>query len=195
MDIQMPNMNGYEATQEIRLKEKGKPTPIVALTAGNMLGEREKCLAAGMDDFMAKPIVKKDLAKMFRKWLKADGQGEDRQSEDKKDNIEHLNKKWFQQYATDDKMFRGEFIKLALSEIEKSAKELQQGVLEKDLKALNAAGHKLKGTSLTVGLTELSKQAVAFELLDECDEEYINNLFEAVLFEIKIVKEILANEG
>ncbi|MDD2475647.1 MAG: response regulator [Dysgonamonadaceae bacterium] len=193
MDIQMPNMNGYEATQKIRSEEQGEPTPIVALTAGNMSGEREKCLQAGMDDFMAKPIVKKDLAKMLTKWLKTNGRDEDKKDY-KKDNIEHLNKKWFHQYVSGDSEFKGEFITLALSEIEKSAKELQKGVLERDLKALNAAGHKLKGTSLAVGLTELSKQAVAFELLDECDEEYVNNLFESVLFEIRIVKKMLANE-
>ena len=67
-------------------------------------------------------------------------------------------------------------------------------MLERDLKALNAAGHKLKGTSLAIGLTELSKQAVAFELLEECDEEYTNSLFESVLFEIRIVKKMLMNE-
>ena len=81
-----------------------------------------------------------------------------------------------------------------MSEIEKSAEELQKGVLESDLAALKAAGHKLKGTSLAVGLTELSKQAVAFELLDEFEDEYVNNLFESVLFEIRIVKKMLKNE-
>ncbi|HZJ80781.1 MAG TPA: response regulator [Dysgonamonadaceae bacterium] len=193
MDIQMPNMNGYEATQEIRLKEKGISTPIVALTAGNMSGEKEKCLKAGMDDFMAKPIVKKDLAKLFEKWLKTNN-GLEREKNNGRDDIEHLNKTWFHQYATDDTEFRAQFIKLALSEIEKSAEELQKGVLESDLAALKAAGHKLKGTSLAVGLTELSKQAVAFELLDEFEDEYVNNLFESVLFEIRIVKKMLKNE-
>ncbi|MDD2475646.1 MAG: response regulator [Dysgonamonadaceae bacterium] len=193
MDLQMPNMNGYEATQKIRSKEQGEPTPIVALTAGNMSGEREKCLQAGMDDFMAKPIVKNDLSIMLAKWLKTNGRDEDKKDY-KKDNIEHLNKKWFHQYVSGDSEFRGQLITLALSEIERSAKELQKGVLERDLKALNAAGHKLKGTSLAVGLTELSKQAVAFELLDDCDEEYVNNLFESVLFEIRIVKKLMMSE-
>ena len=193
MDIQMPNMNGYEATQAIRLKETGKPTPIVALTAGNMSGEKERSFKAGMNDFMAKPIVKKDLGKLFGKWLKNNKIEEDKM-DNVRDAIEHLNKSWFHQYATDDSVFRSQFIKLALSEIDKSAKELQKGVLERDLKALNAAGHKLKGTSLAIGLTELSKQAVAFELLEECDEEYTNSLFESVLFEIRIVKKMLMNE-
>ena len=78
--------------------------------------------------------------------------------------------------------------------INESAKSLQKGILEKDLDALNAAGHKLKGTSLAIGLTQLSKLAVAFELLAEFEEEYINNLFESVLFEIRIVDKLLINE-
>ncbi|NLZ94678.1 MAG: response regulator, partial [Bacteroidales bacterium] len=194
MDIQMPKMNGYEATKAIRLKEKGSPTPIVALTAGNMSGEREKCLGAGMDDFMAKPIVKKDLAKLFEKWLKTSKLNEATRDY-KKNNVEHLNKKWFQQYATEDSEFKERFIEIAIEELENSVKALQKGVLERDLEALNAAGHKLKGTSLAIGLTQLSKHAVAFELLDECDKEYVDSLFESVLFEVRIVKKILLNGG
>src|SRR5690606_19544607 len=69
MDIQMPVMNGIEATKRIRMLDIEPRTPILALTAGNMLGEKERCLEAGMDDFMPKPIVKKDLALKFNKWL------------------------------------------------------------------------------------------------------------------------------
>lgn len=69
MDIQMPEMNGYEATREIRLAEGHPQVPIIALTAGTVVGEREKCIEAGMDDYLTKPVLKETLEAAVRKWL------------------------------------------------------------------------------------------------------------------------------
>ena len=69
MDIQMPEVNGYEATQEIRKLESGRRIPIIALTAGTVVGEREKCIAAGMDDYLTKPVVKDTLQETLSRWL------------------------------------------------------------------------------------------------------------------------------
>ena len=71
MDVQMPNLNGYEASIEIRKLESDlNRVPIIALTAGTVLGEKERCLAAGMDDYVSKPFVKETIAKMINDWLK-----------------------------------------------------------------------------------------------------------------------------
>ncbi len=72
MDVQMPEMNGYEATRVIRTMEHNTHVPIIALTASNVKGEKEKCLEAGMDDFVVKPIVEESLALAFDKWLTSD---------------------------------------------------------------------------------------------------------------------------
>jgi len=78
MDCQMPEMDGFEATQAIRTAEheeaddpdeSGLHIPIIALTANAMRGDRERCLAAGMDDYVAKPLDPEDLIGKIRKWL------------------------------------------------------------------------------------------------------------------------------
>lgn len=76
MDVSMPEMNGMDATKEIRRYESDnglERCPIVALTANAMRGDREKCLEAGMDDFMSKPIEMDDLYRTLDKWLLQSG--------------------------------------------------------------------------------------------------------------------------
>ncbi|MEC5166678.1 PAS domain S-box-containing protein [Flavobacterium sp. PL11] len=69
MDIQMPIMNGYEATKVIRKLEYGKEIPIIAITAGTEKEDRQKCLAAGMNDYIPKPIIKGIIEQTFLKWV------------------------------------------------------------------------------------------------------------------------------
>ncbi len=73
MDCQMPEMNGYEATEEIR--KKGSRVPIIAVTASAIKGERDKCFACGMTDFLTKPFKKKDLQPVLMKWKGVDHDG------------------------------------------------------------------------------------------------------------------------
>ena len=68
MDVQMPNLNGYEATKKIRELQTEK-IPIIALTAGTVVGEREKCIEVGMDDYASKPIIKDTLELVIAKWV------------------------------------------------------------------------------------------------------------------------------
>jgi CheY-like chemotaxis protein len=69
MDCQMPEMDGFEATRLIREREGSRRVPILAMTANAMAGDRERCLEAGMDDYLAKPIAILDLKDALLRWL------------------------------------------------------------------------------------------------------------------------------
>lgn len=69
MDCQMPKMDGFEATRQIRDQLNGRPLPIIALTANAMASDRQACLDAGMDDFLTKPVRQENLHKCLSRWL------------------------------------------------------------------------------------------------------------------------------
>ena len=179
MDIQMPEMNGYEASRIIRTMQKDIHIPIIAITAGNVKGERERCIEAGMDDFLSKPIVEKAVAGMFNKWVSVLQKsaipvtgvvGKKGQAHNNFAKLKELLGNNIDDFK--------EFLLLLKIELSNSLNELEDKFAKKDMMALRNTGHKLKGTALSVSLEKLSSIAANFDQLTHFDDAYINTLME-----------------
>lgn len=165
MDIQMPILNGIDATKFIRLIENHVDTPIIAVTAANVKGEKEKCIEAGMSDFITKPIREHDVFNILNKWLSVESIEDNSSTTSEKENDihDHINYDIINEYTYEDEDFRKTFIQLIVSELEKAKTEFQLIAESKNIKALNQLAHKIKGTSATAGLTLLNGLCVEME--------------------------------
>ena len=69
MDCRLPQLDGYEATRRIRLLPACAQLPVIALTANALQGDRERCMAAGMNDYLSKPFRRTELQRVLQRWL------------------------------------------------------------------------------------------------------------------------------
>lgn len=191
MDIQMPEMNGYEATRKIREMEHGTHVPIIAVTASNVKSEEEKCLAIGMDAYIVKPFVEETIANALNKWLNA--KDDDTAMNTTTNNNAHFDPAQLKMYLGDNEELLKEVIELTKKELVQSAIALQMYVDNKDLKGLNATGHKLSGTSMSAGLVMLSKIAHQFDQLKEFENEQAQQLLTDAKNEIDLLLKLLTD--
>lgn len=188
MDVQMPEMNGYEATRAIRGISGHRHIPIIALTAGNVRGEKEKCLSAGMDDFVVKPIVENNIVAVFNKWLDLGQQeGINTSPEFENESAQHFNPDKLKSYLGEDKSVIREALELVVNELTASRLVIEKYLGTKDTSGLNSAGHKLYGTAVSSGLYQLSVLANELEQLNETDLHGLTELCEKIAGEITIV--------
>jgi signal transduction histidine kinase/CheY-like chemotaxis protein/HPt (histidine-containing phosphotransfer) domain-containing protein len=162
MDIQMPVMDGYDATRAIRASAKGRDVPIVALTASTIAGERERGLAAGMDAYLTKPIEVKPLRSVLGRWLcVADPTGIASPAPDR--GRRHFNRGELLARTGLDEDFIGTLVALAVEEIPGTLATLGRLVDGSDREALSKVAHGLKGTALNLGFEMLADLAMELE--------------------------------
>lgn len=190
MDIQMPEMNGYQATQAIREIDQKAHTPIVALTAGNVKGEKEKCLESGMDDFVTKPFIEETIKQLFCKWLKLDLSINSDINENRT-SISHFDKTILKEFLGEDEDMIKATLNLVLEELEKIIITLDTKIGNKDLKGIKELGHKLYGTSSSSGFMVLADISRKMELLESFIQSEIKELSIDLKNEIKTVIEII----
>ena len=182
MDIQMPNMNGYEATKVIR--KQGVTIPIIALTANAMKGDDEKCLEAGCDDYMAKPVDRKELLKILTKYLAPISDEKGFSVSERLDGIkaevdelsqsicdtqtqsdeEIVDWRDLADRTDDDESLIKDMVKVWLVENHASVAALAEAIKTKNAEEISSLAHAIKGSAATISVNFLVQAALQLEI-------------------------------
>jgi CheY-like chemotaxis protein len=185
MDVQMPVMNGFEATERIRDRERrrGVPrVPIVAMTAHAMKGDREKCLGAGMDDYLAKPIKKADLLGVIRR-IRAGSVHLPEAGAGAFDPVVAM------EQAEGDRSLFSEIVQLFIADCPALLGRAEEALRLNDAKSLAEAVHTLKGSVANFGASGAMKLAGQIEsLLRNGEMEGVDGLWTSLRLELETLQ-------
>ncbi len=185
MDVQMPEMDGIEATKQIREWElkQGGHVPIVALTAGVLKEEAEKCMKAGMDGFLAKPIEQANLRKILEKHLSSVSTAKETlpglEKSPENETWRHFDKKMLLQRIDNNEEGFKVLVDASHAQFSKYVESLTQAIQEKNTLEIRKIAHALKGSARNMSfnrLAELAKEIEAQTDQVEKLEPIINNI-------------------
>jgi HPt (histidine-containing phosphotransfer) domain-containing protein len=173
MDCQMPEQDGYDATGEVRLREPvGRHTPVIAMTAHALGGDREKCLASGMDDYLAKPITPDELDRVLRRWAPRIMEGADGEARTVNTTVDAPAAKGPLDPAgikrLGDELGSIEALKLPIELFATQTPELladmRRAIDAGDAETVRGDAHKLKGGCMTLAATHMAELCGELEL-------------------------------
>jgi signal transduction histidine kinase/CheY-like chemotaxis protein/HPt (histidine-containing phosphotransfer) domain-containing protein len=167
LDLHMPRMDGYELARRLREieAERGLPrTPLVAVTANAMRGEEERCLAAGMDAYLAKPLTVERLRATLERWLPiAEGNTGRKTVVDQRAAASAIDRNILADWVGDDRATIDALLLRFRGSALESRSAIDAAWRAGDLAALAAAAHRLKGAAQSVGAHALGRAAAALE--------------------------------
>ena len=190
MDMQMPEMDGFQATAQIRDKEKssGKHIPIIALTAHAMKGDRERCLAAGMDGYVAKPIRQQELMETIEA-LVPSGPGVRPTSPAENIPREVLDEALLVAHLDNDPQLLRDLVDIFLDECPRLLHDIAVALENRDAKGVQRGAHSLKGSTSNLAAQMASEAALELERLAQAGDFA---RADSVLRELKLQIERLA---
>ncbi len=159
MDVQMPEMDGFAATAKIRARQDQPRLPIIAMTAHAMTGDRERCLAAGMDDYLTKPLKVEELSATINRWM-GQPMPQPHIQEDEPVDLPAL-----QKLTDNDAEFLQELVELFLSDVPLRMANLQTAVAAASATEIKSEAHGLKGSCGNLAAKKMQQQMAEMEKL------------------------------
>ncbi len=225
MDVQMPEMDGLEATRRIRVAERedekarerlrdgetegseslDSRIPIIAMTAGAMQQDRDRCLEAGMDDYISKPVNREEMARVLHKWLpessarEAEGHDPSDASKASSSSSRGFDYQELWGRVGEDQELAQEIMSLFLDSIPKNLHELKSALKQGDLSQASKQAHAIKGSSSNTGCPDVAELARKMEYAGkEGAKEDMENLLPDLESEIQLcsnqIRRVLGRE-
>ncbi|MFH0824491.1 MAG: response regulator, partial [Pseudomonadota bacterium] len=191
MDVQMPEMDGIQAVQAIRALERplGRHTPIVAMTAHAMKGDRERFLSAGMDDYTAKPVKSVNVAEIIDRFLPVPSQLRNQELAGVQPDAHVLQAGILERFGGDSDII-GQIATVVREEFPRLIKELHLSIDEMDSEGLSRVAHRLKGSVGELGSRDALETAARLEALGMTGD--LSNARESAAIMEKQVLELMA---
>jgi signal transduction histidine kinase/CheY-like chemotaxis protein/HPt (histidine-containing phosphotransfer) domain-containing protein len=199
MDCQMPIMDGFEATLEVRKREgQGRRTPIIAMTAGSGDGERERCLAHQMDDYLVKPVTADQLRTVLLRWVRPKNTSRTSVELRISSSDEALDRKvlaGLRALGGGDNDFVFEMIDLFIEQSPRNLEVMRAALDVGDLPAIAKAAHNMKSSSAYLGARRLSELCAQLETKANAREaNFVARAVEALTAEFDVVRRALSEE-
>jgi len=197
MDCHMPKLNGYEATKKVREIERRKDSkivPIIAMTADVMTGAKDKCLDAGMNDYIAKPINEGVLVTIMQKWM---NNADDALENQTHIDIQHDKKARYdmnvlKQYIEDESDISG-LLDLFFNKAETDVSKLSASLSDKDKEEWTQAAHRLKGSCTYLGAGKLEYLCEVAQSYEDRNKQDKEKIYDKILKEFTFLKTELEN--